>query len=139
METINIENVMDEIRSKILEEGVTADALDFEEVPIPDDLDKESERKYESRRFNREMYYLRTHWKVPIDEPVLSRSKLINFIKKTVKRLTYFQLLPINAAQNDFNASAVKSIYYLNCQLQAKNEEIKSLYKRIEAIEKNQE
>jgi hypothetical protein len=39
MEDFQIETVMDEIRRKILEEGIVADALTFEEVSMPRDLE----------------------------------------------------------------------------------------------------
>jgi hypothetical protein len=137
MDTFNVENVMDEIRSKILEEGVVADALDFDDVPMPDDLEiPEGDRKSDEIRFRKEMYYLRTHWKVPMDVGVRSHNRWIEFIKTTLKKLTNFQIFPINAAQNDINASAAKCIYYLNRQLQAKEEEIHALTCRIETLEK---
>jgi hypothetical protein len=39
MEDFQIETVMDEVRKKILVEGIVADALTFDEVSVPYDLE----------------------------------------------------------------------------------------------------
>jgi hypothetical protein len=137
MESFNIETAMDEIRDKILKDGIVADALHFEEVTMPDDLDiGDGEPKDNGERFHREMYYLRTSWKVPLDAPVQSHNKLIDTVKKTVRKLTNFQIFPLVAAQNELNASITKCLYDLNQILQAKDEEIKALNERVKVLEK---
>ena len=96
--TINIEEIMAEIKQKIKEQGLTADMLSFEDVPY--------KKNAQSGSASEALDYVSTHYYIqPYKE--LQGNPVKVFIKKVIRKLTKFYVEPVVFEQNDFNANAV--------------------------------
>ena len=96
--SINIEEIMAEIKQKIKEQGLTADMLSFEDVPY--------KKNAQSGSASEALDYISTHYYIqPYKE--LQGNPVKVFIKKVIRKLTKFYVEPVVFEQNDFNANAV--------------------------------
>ena len=96
--SINIEEIMAEIKQKIKEQGLTADMLSFEDVPY--------KKNAQSGSASEALDYISTHYYIqPYKE--LQGNPVKVFIKKVLRKLMKFYVEPVVFEQNDFNANAV--------------------------------
>lgn len=96
--SINIEEIMAEIKRNIKEQGLTADMLSFEDVPY--------KKTAQGGSAAEAMDYLTSHYYIqPYKE--LKGNPIKVFIKKTLRKLMKFYVEPVVFEQNDFNANAV--------------------------------
>lgn len=118
--SINIEEIMAEIKRSIKEQGLTADMLSFEDVPY---------RKTAQGGTAREaLDYITFHYYIqPYKE--LKGNPVKVFFKKVIRKLVKFYVEPAVMEQNDFNANAVTVMKSLSEQ---KTEDYGS---RIETLE----
>lgn len=99
--SINIENIMAEIKQKIKEQGLTADMLSFEDVPY--------RKNAQSGSASEALDYISTHYYIqPYKE--LQGNGIKVFVKKVLRKLMKFYIEPVVFEQNDFNANAVTVI-----------------------------
>lgn len=97
-ESINIEEIMAEIKQKIKEQGLTADMLSFEDVPY--------KKNAQSGSASEALDYISTHYYIqPYKE--LQGNGIKVFFKKVLRKLMKFYVEPVVFEQNDFNANAV--------------------------------
>ena len=96
--SINIEEIMTEIKQKIKEQGLTADMLSFEDVPY--------KKNAQSGSLSEALDYISTHYYIqPYKE--LQGSGIKVFFKKILRKMMKFYVEPAVFEQNDFNANAV--------------------------------
>ncbi|MCR5600483.1 MAG: hypothetical protein K6G33_07075 [Ruminococcus sp.] len=96
--SINIEEIMAEIKRNIKEQGLTANMLSFEDVPY--------RKTAQGGSAAEAMDYLTSHYYIqPYKE--LKGNPIKVFIKKTLRKLMKFYIEPVVFEQNDFNANAV--------------------------------
>ncbi|MBQ6035106.1 MAG: hypothetical protein IJL33_06385 [Ruminococcus sp.] len=99
--SINIEEIMAEIKQKIKEQGLTADMLSFEDVPY--------KKNAQSGSASEALDYISTHYYIqPYKE--LQGNGIKVFFKKVLRKLMKFYVEPVVFEQNDFNANAVTVI-----------------------------
>lgn len=99
--SINIEEIMAEIKQKIKEQGLTADMLSFEDVPY--------KKNAQSSSASEALDYISTHYYIqPYKE--LQGNGIKVFFKKVLRKLMKFYVEPVVFEQNDFNANAVTVI-----------------------------
>lgn len=99
--SINIEEIMAEIKQKIKEQGLTADMLSFEDVPY--------KKNAQSGSASEALDYISTHYYIqPYKELQVNGIKV--FFKKVLRKLMKFYVEPVVFEQNDFNANAVTVI-----------------------------
>ncbi|MGN0614706.1 hypothetical protein [Ruminococcus flavefaciens] len=99
--SINIEEIMAEIKQKIKEQGLTADMLSFEDVPY--------KKNAQSGSASEALDYISTHYYIqPYKE--LQGNSIKVFFKKVLRKLMKFYVEPVVFEQNDFNANAVTVI-----------------------------
>ncbi|MBQ9117478.1 MAG: hypothetical protein IJY04_10675 [Clostridia bacterium] len=103
---VNIEKIMDDIRTEIKEKGYTADMLSFTEVTgksifkgegldecdLVDNLDTAN-----------------SLCMVPFDRP-LPGNPIVVFFKKIIRKLIRFYIRPTVEQQNEFNAQIVRAV-----------------------------
>ena len=100
--TINIEEIMAEIKRSIKEKNLTADMLSFEDVPYEKAVDMSSGSSVEE--CDTALSYLNTHYYIqPYKE--LAGNPLKVFFKKI---MTKFYVEPVVFEQNEFNANTAK-------------------------------
>jgi hypothetical protein len=128
--TINVETILCKIRKKIKEEKLSKDMLTFE-----DNFDDKFLSLIPPNNgfvdIEQQLDILRNSWNIQTDKP-LNGSRLVIFIKRIIRKLIRFFLIPIVKEQNAFNWSVIK-ILEKNCEQKI---EIESLQNRIVQLEK---
>ena len=128
--TVNVNEIMKEIRNDIQEKGYTNDMLSFDDVIV--DVGTGQVTKFDKVKFNEEIFNINHEWNVQAYRP-LQGGKVSVFFKKVIRRLVYFFVEPIVLAQDGFNASLVRM---MNCYIDEQNEQIKELKEKIDELEK---
>jgi hypothetical protein len=85
--SVNIEEIMDEIRADIKKKGYTDDVLNFDDADIA---------------------YIRDQWHIQINTGTDNNFILKRLIKKIIKKLSLFIVSPIIEHQSHFNLSVSK-------------------------------
>ena len=128
-QTLNIESILREIRKNIEEKGFSKDMLSFEDNF--DDIYLSLIPKYNDvMDIEQQLDILRNSWNIQPNKP-LNGNQLVVFIKKIIRKLTKFFVLPIVNEQNAINYS-VFCILEKNCEMK---KEIENLYDRITRLE----
>ena len=129
IDNINVEEIMNKIRQNIKDKGY----LEEEKINNFDFTPKISEED----NFRYDLDILNQLWNINLEREVLSRNKLFSFLKKVIRKLTRWYIVPMLQDQITFNSYAVRAINNLNKQLDKKNEEIiKLLNERDEGIKR---
>lgn len=131
--TVNVNEIMKEIRNDIQEKGYTNDMLSFDDVIV--DVGTGHVTKFDKVKFNEEIFNINHEWNVQAYRP-LQGGKVSVFFKKVIRRLVYFFVEPIVLAQDGFNASLVRMMNQMNCYIDEQNEQIKELKEKIDELEK---
>lgn len=104
--TVNIEEIMQEIRQEIKDRHLTPDMLSFEDVPFQKPAETGAEG-WDSEQTRSALLYVNGQYAVqPYKE--LHGNPLFVFLKKVIRKLTKFYIEPIVSEQNAFNANAVR-------------------------------
>ena len=96
--SINIEEIMSEIKRNIKEQGLTSDMLSFEDVPF--------NKTAQSGSAPEALDYLTSHYYIQPYKEIQGNPVKV-FVKKVLRKLVTFYVAPIVFEQNDFNANAV--------------------------------
>ena len=136
MEAINIEAIMQEIREEIKEKGYTYDMLSFNDIEI--DSDDLVARRFNRWTFEDSVDFANRNWQVQAYRVLETngglKTKLINFVKKIVRKCTKFYVEPVVRDQNVFNANAVKLFSLMQCYVSEKQEQIDELIREQENL-----
>ena len=139
VDNINVEEIMAKIRQNIKDKGYIGEEKinNFDFTP---EINEEDNFRYDLDTLNH-------IWNVNLEREILSRNKLFSFVKKVIRKLTRWYVVPMMQDQITFNSYAVRTINNLNKQLNIqndlifeKNREIKKLLDekdvRIKKLEK---
>lgn len=132
-EEINIEAIMQEIRTEIREKGYTNDLLSFNDIVI--DTSTLNAVKFDKIAFNEEIYSINHGWEVAAYR-VLSGNPVKVFFQKVIRKLVYFFVEPIVLEQNGFNASMVRLMNQMNCYIDETQQEKQALMEEIQVLRK---
>ena len=114
VDNINVEEIMAKIRQNIKDKGY------IEEEKI-NNFDFTPEINEEDN-FRHDLDTLNHIWNVNLEREILSRNKLFSFVKKVIRKLTRWYIVPIMQDQITFNSYAVRTINNLNKQLDIQND-----------------
>ena len=119
IDNINVEEIMTKIRQNIKDKGYVEEEKinNFDFTP---QISEEDNFRYDLDILNRV-------WNVNLEREILSRNKLFSFVKKVIRKLTRWYVVPMMQDQIIFNSYTVRTINNLNKQLNKKNDEIKKL------------
>ena len=135
IDNINIEEIMTKIRQNIKDKGY----IEEEKINNFDFTPKISEED----NFKYDLDILNRVWNINLEREILSKNKLFAFVKKAIRKLTRWYVVPMMQDQITFNSYAVRTINNLNQQLIKQNEKIKELLDeketRIKKLEKIEE
>ena len=122
IDNINVEEIMANIRQNIKDKGYVEEEKinNFDFTPK---INEEDKFRYDLDTLNRV-------WNVNLEREILSRNKLFSFIKKVLRKLTRWYVVPMMQDQVVFNSYAVRIINNLTQQLNEQNEKIKKLEKK---------
>lgn len=138
IKTVNVEEIMKQIRAEIAEKGLQDDAIEFEELMEIDSMDESQD--FSRKRLNENVTYLNEHWEVAAYRQLYASSglkgKMFVFVKKVIRKLTKFYVEPIVYDQNQYNASVTRSMNEMKRFIRETQQENQELKKRIEELEK---
>ena len=118
--SINIEQIMADIKKEIKEKGLTADMLSFEDVPYKKTAQGGSPAEA--------VDYVSSHYYVqPYQEFTGNPVKV--FFKKALRKVMRFYVDPIVMEQNDFNANTAIAIKAIS------EDKSKDMCNRVETLE----
>ena len=119
IDNINVEEIIAKIRQNIKDKGYVEEEKinNFDFTPK---INEEDNFRYDLDTLNRV-------WNVNLEREILSRNKLFSFVKKVIRKLTRWYVVPMMQDQIIFNSYTVRTINNLNKQLNKKNDEIKKL------------
>lgn len=112
--SINIEEMMNDIRTEIKEKGYSADMLSFDDVVASINRNADTvyvnncDSKFSVNDYNSVVSYLNAAQAVPVSMP-LPGNPIIVFIKKIIRRLTRVTIRPITEHQTEYNAYTARA------------------------------
>ncbi len=135
--SLNIEDIMSEIRADIREKGLTGDMLSFADIPC-DANPRHRAEQFDPDQLQKNVSYVSDHFKLNPENP-LPGGGLSRFFKKIIRKMTRFYVQPIAEDQSAWNANTAQAIQQLELYIQdAQAQSTATLAKRIEALELQQ-
>jgi hypothetical protein len=102
--SINIEEIMEEIRADIKARGYMDDISNFDNVPE----DPARTAGPNLSGLSADIAYIRDQWNVMITIMENNNSKLKKLVKRIIRKMSFFLLFPITSHQSQFNFSVSK-------------------------------
>lgn len=144
IKAIDVEKIMEEIRANIAGRGETPDVLEFDEAEA-DTVCAGGIRgsvKYDENVLHQAIAHANEEHNIPYYQ-MIPKGGLSSFVKRSIRKVVAFLLLPLRDAQNRYNAYTVASVMQLEaCTLMQKEmlakqeEDIERLTQRIAQLEK---
>lgn len=109
---VDVTKIMSEIRQKIKDEGLTPSMLSFEEIPM-DKPSSELDTDYNPYILKQSAELLCSQNQLTPNKPI-EGNPLVRLMKKVIRKLTQFYVVPIVLEQNTLNfhyANAVSQLY----------------------------
>ena len=140
MQNVNTEEIMKQIRAEIKEKGLDSSMLSFEEIPFSPEV-SHADTAFQLSSLQQSAEYLSIRNQIEPYKPI-EGNFLVVFIKKVIRKLVKFYILPIITEQNALNlhtANAVQQVQnYISDRAEADKIDIPSLVSRIEELELKQ-
>lgn len=133
MQEIDVERIMEEIRSEIKREEYSESILSFKEAGLK--KLRRNEGKFNEEEFYRESVFLREHCSNPIIFPI-HRKGIVGTVQRIMQRLFRFMIFQGFQYQNQFNMSAVNYLNQVECYMRETNSKIQELEKEIEDLKR---
>ncbi|MBQ8724921.1 MAG: hypothetical protein IJY74_04530 [Oscillospiraceae bacterium] len=135
--SLNIEEIMSEIRADIQEKGLTGDMLSFADIPCDANPRNRAEH-FDPDHLHKNVCYISDNFRLTTDNPIDGNPVLCLF-KKAVRKFIRFYAEPIAEEQSAVNANTAQAVQQLELYIQdAQAQSTASLAKRIEALELQQ-
>ncbi len=134
---LNIEQIMQEIREEIKARKLEETKLSFDDIVINEPLVK-ADSKFSSELLQKQVAYLNQNWNVPIDTPYYTSNGLYNHVKKFIKKMTRFIVVPLVLSQNELNASVTRAFNEMSAYIAEQELQIEKLTKRVEELERTE-
>lgn len=133
--SFNVDDIMKDIRKKIKDENLAAAELSFEDVPLGG-----MPLKYAFSKdvLQRNTEYVSAAARIEPNKPIGGNS-LKSFVKKVIRKLVQFYIVPIVDEQNNLNANYTSAIQQINGFIQktASDEDV-TLSAKVEELELRQ-
>ncbi|MBR0484138.1 MAG: hypothetical protein IJJ69_05065 [Oscillospiraceae bacterium] len=140
MQTINTEEIMKQIRAEIKEKGLDSSMLSFEEIPFAQEI-SHADKNFQSASLQQSAEYLSIRNQIEPYKPI-EGNFLVVFIKKVIRKLVKFYILPIMTEQNALNLHTANAVQQMNNYIQDRQEsdkiDISALVSRIDELETRQ-
>lgn len=141
---INVEDIMKEIRQNIADRGETPAILSFDESTVDSECEAGylSSAKFCATELSKEIHKARQEHNINYYQ-MIPAGGVKSFIKRSIRKVIAFVVLPLRDAQNQYNAHVVRALTQLEAytrvdtEMPAKQEElIEKLYKKVDALER---
>ncbi len=140
MQNINTEEIMKQIRAEIKEKGLDSSMLSFEEIPFAQEV-SHADSSFQLSSLKQSAEYLNIRNQIEPYKPI-DGNFLIVFIKKVIRKLVKFYIMPIMTEQNALNLHTANAVQQMNNYIQDRQEadkiDIAALVSRIDELETKQ-
>lgn len=135
--SINVSDIMEQIRAEIKEKGYSSEMLSFADVPNDADSSVYTER-FDADMLHQNVQYVNVNHRIDPYRP-LSGNPLAVFFKKVIRKLVSFYVEPYAAEQSSLNANIAQAQSQIELYIQeSRMHSTKVLLERIEALELQQ-
>lgn len=135
--SVQVSDIMEEIRAEIKEKGYTGDMLSFADVPMESE-EGESAERFDTDLLRSSVQYYNAHHNVALDRP-LTGNPVTVALKKLVRKCTRFYAEPYVREQNGLNACTSQFQTQMEMYVQeSRAHNNKALLERIETLELQQ-
>lgn len=110
--SVNVEEIMEEIRADIKAKGYKSDMLSFDDVSGR----SSSVTGYDAEEFKGIVSYLNAFSTVPVSTPI-GGNPIIAFIKKLIRKLTRVTVRPVVDHQSEYNAYTARAFGMVKCYI----------------------
>lgn len=115
-ENINVDEIVNQIRAEIKEKGLEPSMLSFEDVPFDKEV-SHTETHFELSSLVQSADYMNARNQIePYKE--ISGNPISVFIKKVIRKLVKFYIMPIMTEQNALNYHCANAINQVSCYVQ---------------------
>ena len=125
MQNINTEEIMNQIRAEIKEKGLDSSMLSFEEIPFQQEV-SHAEQNFQLASLQQSAEYLNIRNQIEPYKP-LEGNFLIVFIKKIIRKLVKFYIMPIITEQNALNLHTANAVNQMNLYIQEQQKKMTDL------------
>ena len=137
---IDIDQIMQEIRQEIKEKNLDHAILDFEEIPFTPEI-SQAENQFQCSSLQQSTEYLNIRNQIDPYKPI-EGNFLIRWIKKVLRKLMKFYIMPIMTEQNALNLHTANAIHQTNQYILSRTESdqvnLAELISRMDALELKQ-
>lgn len=143
--TVNVEEIMREIRAEIKEKGLDSSMLSFEDVPmdgahaVPAAVSPTG-AGFDIAVLNDCAGYLEAHDQIDPYKPIAGNPVFV-FVKKVIRKLLKFYMVPIISEQNAINRQVTNAVRQMSLYAGGNDRDINTaeLMARLEELELRQE
>lgn len=115
-ENINVDEIVNQIRAEIKEKGLEPSMLSFEDVPFDKEV-SHTETHFELSSLVQSADYMNARNQIePYKE--ISGNPISVFIKKVIRKLVKFYIMPIMTEQNALNYHCANAVNQVSCYVQ---------------------
>ncbi len=125
MQNINTEEIMKQIRAEIKEKGLNSTMLSFEEIPFQQEV-SHAEPNFQLASLQQSAEYLNIRNQIEPYKP-LEGNFLVVFIKKVIRKLVKFYIMPIMTEQNALNLHTANAIHQMHLYIEEQQKKISDL------------
>lgn len=135
--SLNIEDIMSEIRADIKDKGLSGDMLSFADIPC-DANPRNPVRQYDPDQLRKNISYVSDYYALSTENE-LEGGAFSRFIKKVVRKLTRFYVEPVADEQSAINANTAQALQQLELYtIDSQEQNTVALSKRVDALELQQ-
>lgn len=133
-ENINVDEIVNQIRAEIKEKGLEPSMLSFEDVPFDKEV-SHAETHFELSSLVQSADYMNARNQIePYKE--ISGNPISVFIKKVIRKLVKFYIMPIMTEQNALNYHCANAINQVSCYVQSNSKvDIEQLASKVDELE----
>lgn len=133
-ENINVDEIVNQIRAEIKEKGLEPSMLSFEDVPFDKEV-SHTESHFELSSLVQSADYMNARNQIePYKE--ISGNPISVFIKKVIRKLVKFYIMPIMTEQNALNYHCANAINQVSCYVQSNSKvNIEELASKVDELE----
>lgn len=115
-ENINVDEIVNQIRAEIKEKGLEPSMLSFEDIPFDKEV-SHTETHFELSSLVQSADYMNARNQIePYKE--ISGNPISVFIKKVIRKLVKFYIMPIMTEQNALNYHCANAVNQISCYVQ---------------------
>lgn len=115
-ENINVDEIVNQIRAEIKKKGLEPSMLSFEDVPFDKEV-SHTETHFELSSLVQSADYMNARNQIePYKE--ISGNPISVFIKKVIRKLVKFYIMPIMTEQNALNYHCANAVNQISCYVQ---------------------